>query len=160
MPALADKLKGLGYEAFLGGGNYDANTLNRLPELIGSPLPEDYLQFLAQFPNTGIFEANIVCAGVECAPCAADGLYPITHLYASSTRPSSDLLGLRKMQEEGTRYLLFIGVDVFGNYFCLDLRRESFGKIYFWFHEERLDKGLYLLADDFTSFINSLRADD
>jgi hypothetical protein len=43
----------------------------------------------------------------------------------------------------------------------LDLRPETFGRVYFWDHEHNADEtGLYLVADDFVSFVDQLKVDD
>lgn len=155
MGKISEKLKSLGYRMFLPDEQHD-NVLPRdLETKIGYALPVDYMQFLRDFPNTGIFDDMIICRGIQAAPCADDYVYPITFLFAVCARVTNDLLGLRGLQDEIPLHLLVIGVDDGGNYFCLDLRRESFGRIYFLFHEEGTD-GLYLLANDFSSFIDSL----
>jgi hypothetical protein len=157
MSVIREKLNEVAYRRFLRTDDFDSKALANLPAQIGYPLPDDYLQFLIAFPNTGIFDADIVCTGIEFAPCASDGIYPITLLYASCSKSSNDLLAFRKNQWELPSHFLVIGDDIGGNYFCLDLRPESLGKVYFLFHEEKIETGLYLLANDFTSFISSLR---
>ncbi|WP_112076644.1 SMI1/KNR4 family protein [Herbaspirillum rubrisubalbicans] len=157
MSAISIKLKDIAYRPFKEVNDSDSKTLTKLSEVVGYPVPSDYLEFLKEFPNTGIFDADIVCSGIECAPCAADGLYPISLLYASCSDARYDLLNFRKVSWELPAHFLVIGDDIGGNYFCLDLRMESLGKVYFLFHEEGVEAGLYFLANDFSSFINSLR---
>jgi hypothetical protein len=175
MSAVSDKLRELSYEPLSGAAgisSFDDEMLQKLPELIGSPLPDDYLQFFTEFRSTGSLFADV--DGLERAPWARDAIYPICVLFASSPTPGQDLLGLRKFFEKEEwliqdvrsgkltpealpRHLLCIGEDIFGDHICLDLRKESFGKIYFWCHKEPLGTGLSLVANDFTSFINSMR---
>jgi len=159
MSLISDKLNDIGYRPLVGTDQQDSSILENLPEIICYPLPADYLQFLSEFPITGNFDADIVCLGVESAPSAPDNIYPITLLYAGCSNSRNDLLKLRNMQCEIPLYLLIIGNDDGGNYFCLDLRAVSHGRVYFLFHEEEVETGLYLLANDFTSFIGTLRRD-
>ncbi len=56
-----------------------------------------------------------------------------------------------------------IGRDSCGNQICLCVQGKNYGKVYFWNHEEEADEGkeptydnLYLIANSFTDFINSL----
>lgn len=157
MSVISTKLKEVGYKPFVAADNFAPDTLAKLPDIIGYPVPDDYLQFLIEFPNTGIFDADIFCSGIESAPCAPDSLYPIALLYASCSDKRYGLLEFRKDPWELPFHFLVIGDDIGGNYFCLDLRAESLGKVYFLFHEEEIETGMYLLADDFTSFIGGLR---
>lgn len=157
MFSMAEKLIKAGYRPLINTDDFDSITLKTLPETIGYSVPDDYLQFVIDFPNTGIFDDDVLCSGIDPAPCAPDRLYPITLLYASCSTDYCDLLKLRDIQCEIPQHFLIIGNDDSGNYFCLDLREESLGNVYFLFHEEEIETGLYLLANDFTSFIGSLR---
>lgn len=154
MSAISHKLNELGYKPFGDASEHDTETWAKLPELVGRDIPSDYLQFLKDFPGTGIFGTDIVCKGQESAPCATDKLYSISLLYASSSRPAHDVLKLHLMSSEIPNHLLVIGDNDGGDYFCLDLERASFGRVYYFFQEER---GLYLLARNFSEFILSLQ---
>jgi hypothetical protein len=158
MWSVAEKLEQLSYEPMPSAARsaYDHDTLARLPELVGFALPEDYVQFLREFPRTGML--NAYCAGLERAPWAPDALYPVDELYASSSRPLVDLLGRRQEQpSRGTPlYLLEIGGGLPRASICLDLRDGSFGNIYYWCRDVSVGKGLFLLARDFTAFIRHL----
>lgn len=156
--SVARKLAQLGYETMPSAARtlYDSKTLAGLPALIGSALPQDYLQFLQEFPRTGML--NAYCTGLERAPWAPDALYPVDELYASSSRPLADLLGRRKAQTArgAPLYLLEIGGGLPHASICLDLRAGSYGQIYYWCRDVSLGRGLFLLAQDFTSFVRRL----
>jgi len=111
MSLISDKLNDIGYRPLVGTDQQDSSVLENLPETICYPLPDDYLQFLSEFPITGIFDADIVCLGAESAPCAPDNIYPITLLYASCSNSRNDLLKLRNMQCEIPLHLLGLNVD-------------------------------------------------
>jgi hypothetical protein len=164
MSIVGDKLRALGYEPASGAEDieYDADMVRQLSDLIGVELPKDYKAFLAEFPGTGFLGIEIVSAGLVKAPSVPDGLYPMGVLYASSTQENEDLLGLRRLQKQSEipLYVLLIGNDLASDFYCMDLRPESFGKIYFWDHEQLPEDALRLLATDFTSFIGSLRKDE
>jgi SMI1 / KNR4 family (SUKH-1)/A nuclease of the HNH/ENDO VII superfamily with conserved WHH len=59
--------------------------------------------------------------------------------------------------------LLTIATDSLGNEICLCVKGEKYGKIFFWDHEEESPRGqepwwdnIYLIANNFTGFINGL----
>lgn len=55
-----------------------------------------------------------------------------------------------------------------GDLVCLNLSKDRYGYVYFWDHEEELnyDEGkmtindLYLIAETFNEFLNSIKRDD
>lgn len=61
--------------------------------------------------------------------------------------------------------MLPIAADYAGNVVCISISNDTFGKIYFWDHEEELEDddnnpshdNLYLIADSFTEFLGSLK---
>lgn len=159
MSLTSKKLTGLGYGNLIASDNFQKNQIHTSLENMGVILPEDYCQFLLSFPNTGIFDSDILCSGISSAPCAPDSLYPITLLYSSCSNKEKDLFEIRRSQNEIPLNFLIIGNDDAGNYFCLDLRKDTLGNIYFCFSEEEIDKGFYIIANDFTSFILSLRSE-
>ena len=165
MSVIRDQLRALGFEPTPGGALAEANTdlASQLSELIQVELPDDYKTFLAEFPHTGTLDVGVVCVGLVTAHFAPDGAYTSELLFASSTKPHEDILAVRRIQMRDAEIplcVLLIGEDLFGDFYCMDLRPESFGKIYFWNHEQRIEDGLYLVANDFKSFIGNLRRKD
>jgi hypothetical protein len=158
MSQVSDRLHAIGCDV-LGpeqASRYDRETLSRLPELLGARLPEDYLQFLVEFPST--LSMGAIFRGVE-APAAAHDELLVHVLYASSANPQLDLLGLRNMtlrKNFTPRHLLLIGDNLLDDCFALDLRQESLGTVYYVEHEMWEAEGLLRVAKDFTSFILGL----
>lgn len=59
--------------------------------------------------------------------------------------------------------LLPIATDPFGNIICLSVSGPSYGKVYFWDHEEETEEGeaprcdnVYLISDTFNDFLKNL----
>ena len=46
---------------------------------------------------------------------------------------------------------------VSGDIFLYSLEEKSFGKIYYWYHEGDIGNDLFLVADNFTAFIDGLQ---
>jgi hypothetical protein len=164
MASQFENLRTLEYRPFVETDNFDASSFAELAGVVGYPIPEDYLSFLREFPRSGMFMiegGDAVIHGIEKLPGSHDGFYAVGMLYARCSNENYDLLAVaRRPIYDGDvpRYTLLIGDDPFGNAFCLDLRPESFGKVYFWDHEHGSDvSGLYLLAHDFVSFVNGLQ---
>jgi SMI1/KNR4 family protein SUKH-1 len=155
---IADKLQELKYVQFVETDRYDSKQSANFADDLGHPVPDDYLEFLTSYPGTGCFDVSVVGYGLEHAPCASEGWYPLTLFYAACSDKRYDLLNFRQNHlDDFPPHLLVIGDDVGGNFFCLDLRKETLGRVYFRFHDEEIENGLYLLADSFTAFILSLR---
>lgn len=150
MTALAEKLETLEYGVI-------TTPVEFLDEGIAELLPKDYCQFLRTFPRTGFFDADICALGRHAAPGAPDKLYPVTCLFAFSENESDDLARIRDNDLETPRHFLTIGRDAFDNHFLLDLRNESRGRVYYHDHETPLEHGVYLVAESFSAFIESLR---
>jgi hypothetical protein len=151
-----ENLRRLGYAPFIQTDNHSPDALTAFFPSIGYPLPEDYRRFLADFPNTGYFYGtNTAARGIESAPWAPDGLYPLSMLYAACSKDSHSLVDLRKWQGEYPAHLLVIGCDFGGNSFLLDLRPQTFGHLLFHDHEESVDT-LNLIARSFSDFLASL----
>jgi hypothetical protein len=160
-----EKLRTLEYNRFVPADNHDARAFANLAEAVGHPIPSDYLDFLAEFPDTGVFDAEggVVVEGIERLSGNHDGWHSIHMLYAGCSDEYYDLLAIAKRPQydgDTPRYLLRIGENSFGNGYCLDLRPETLGKVFFWDHEHSADEsGLYLVAHDFMSFVNGLEID-
>lgn len=166
MADINNKLMELGYKQLYEKEKNDPDKLANLTQKIGYKVPEDYQQFLMDYPNTGTFSYMVEAQAIEPVACVGDDKYlPISLLFAScKTRPSYNLLNAQE-SDILPPGLIFIGQE-FGNYFCLSLNDENFGKVYYLDNEEYLyDKesgkieGLYLVSNDFSSFICSLRID-
>jgi SMI1-KNR4 cell-wall len=155
------KLHDLTYQPYIASDSHDTAVFASLSKVAGYPIPKLYVDFLSEFPNTGVFEVEggVVIKGIEKLSGNHDGWHSITMLYAACSDKQYDT-GRPLYDGDTPRYALLIGEDVFGNAFCLDLRPDTFGKVYFWDHEHSADEtGLYLVAHDFVSFVNGLEID-
>ena len=159
MFSYSEKLKTFGYRPLEKDVHYEDDLVDKLSTTIKYTVPKSYLEFLRSYPQTGVFEVGVLSKGIECAPCAPSGLYPVSILYAICVNLPYDLLRLNSIESEMPDYLLTIGEDAGGNYFCIDLRQDKNGAVYFLDNELGMDEGLYLLSTDFESFIASLVAD-
>jgi hypothetical protein len=151
-----NKLAALQYRKFVETDNIPSE-IEIFLQNIEQELPSDYTKFLTAMPNTGIFEEMVACRGLTNAPCADDGIYPITMLYGFCSKPLYDLVTVQAEKlSDMPPGLFLIGNDDGGNYFCLDLGERNYGRVYFLFSEEPPETGKYLLADDFSGFIEQL----
>ena len=160
-----EKLHELSYLSFIPYDNHEPWLFASLSSVAGYPIPQEYMDFLHEFPNTGVFavEGDVSIMGKEKLSAKHDGFYAIDMLFAACSDRRYDLIEIasRPAYDGDTpRYVLRIGQDLGGNAFCLDLRPETFGSVYFWDHEHGADEsGLHLLANDFVSFVHGLRMD-
>jgi hypothetical protein len=165
MASKFENLRTLQYQPFVKTDNFDATAFTELVQVVGYPIPEHYFDFLKEFPSTGVFEVDggVVIKGIELLSGNHDGWYSISMLYAKCSDEYYDLVNIARRPDydgDTARYALRIGEDLLGNGYCLDLRPDTFGKVYFWDHEHSADEtGLHLVAHDFVSFVNGLKMD-
>jgi hypothetical protein len=154
------KFENLGYRKFVKNYESSGDISKKLAEIAEYSIPQDYLQFLNDFPCTGTFDIDVYCLGLESSPWAPDALYPTLLFFASCSQKSEDLIFMRENPLEAWDFdssMLVIADSSGGNYFCMSLKKETFGKVYFWDHDHsETETGLYLLANNFTSFIEQL----
>ncbi|WP_420998319.1 SMI1/KNR4 family protein [Cupriavidus sp. 30B13] len=160
-----EKLRDLAYRPYASADQHDPAVFAGLSAVVGYPVPQEYMDFLREFPDTGVFavEGDVIIHSKEKLSGKHDGIYAIDMLFAASMDKRYDLMEIasRPVYDGDTpRYVLQIGQDLGGNAFCLDLRPETFGKVYFWDHEHSArETGLHLVADDFFSFLNGLQVE-
>lgn len=161
-----ENLRALNYYSYISTDNHDPSIFASLPGIVGHALPSSYLKFLTEFPNTGMFELDngAYVKGIEKLSGNHDSLYGLGMLFAGCSDKRYDLLqrAAKRPYYEGAfpGYMLEIGDNSGGDAFCLDLRPEKLGTVYYWDHENSSNekKGLYLITHDFESFVNGLRA--
>lgn len=166
MTTLFSKLHDLAYLPYVATDSHNPAALANLSTVAGYPIPQAYMDFLREFPDTGMFDAEggVIVEGKERLSGNHNGWHSIAMLYAACSDKRYDLIEIASRPAydgDAPRYVLLIGDDVFGNAFCLDLRPDTFGKVYFWDHDNSNNEkqGLYLVADDFVSFVNGLQID-
>lgn len=159
MQDIASKLGSLGYHPLKPNVSVPLSQIELLQKIEFS-LPRDYQEFLSRFPETGIFDKQVVFSGIERSPWAANGREVLEVLYAQCPSHENDLLALRT-QYVGrlSNHFLIIGQVTGANFVCMDLRTNSYGQVYVWDHEHIVDSsdGFYLAAPNFSSFVESLR---
>lgn len=155
-----ENLHVVAYRPYVATDHHDPAVFVSLATVNGYPLPQEYMDFLSEFPDTGMFDAEggVVVEGKERLSGNHNGWYSIAMLYAACSDKRYDLgaIASRPVYDgDVPRYVLLVGDDVLGNMFCLDLRPETFGRVYFWDHAHSADEtGLHLVADDFVSFVD------
>jgi len=161
MTEVASKLKSLGYRPQNEGAAISVDRLE-LEQQVGYSLPDDYWEFLATFPLTGGFDQEIAFSGIEKSPWASEGLEFLDTLYGQCPDPMNELLPLRRLYAQVHQmplHLLVIGMVMGSNLVCLDLRKESYGRVFVWDHEHDTEDpraGLYLAAASFVEFVAQL----
>ena len=160
MSAMFDKLKALGYRRHVESDHYTPETLANLSSIIERPVPEEFIRFLTKFPETGSFECDVQAFGLEQAPGIKNKSYDINIIYANCSIIHLDLLNIYENIPKEFKNYLIISHDLFANSFAIDLNPGEFGKVKYKSTEEDWDGRLYLVANDFESFILGLQSSD
>jgi hypothetical protein len=127
--------------------------------VIGTPLPADYRAFLLT-SNGGDPEPNEAAAPPPVNTVGVRRFYGIL-----PGQGDGDLKHHRDaMTQRVPPGLLPIAEDDCGNRFCLSVRREDLGCLYFWDHELEADEGepptfanLFKIANSFHAFFEGLQ---
>jgi len=146
-------------------------TILKIPETVeidefeiqlGNLLPDDYKKFLLKF-NGGFPEKKIFHIDDQQGEDILSVLYGIDK--ENKTREHLTLAyNFNFLRIDLPQNILPIGHDPGGNYICMSLSEDNYGKIYFWDHEvPNEDKNgktnynnMYLIAEDFNVFIDNL----
>jgi cell wall assembly regulator SMI1 len=137
--------------------------ITRVERQLGVIFPEDYRRFLLRYnggrPKPDLF--RIEAAGPEWDDIM-NWFYCIN---------PGDMYGLVENNDELLRSrmppeLIAIGDDPLGNQICIAVKGSKKGSVYFWDHENEAPDGeepwwenVYLLADTFEKFVDSLYGD-
>ncbi len=129
-----------------------------LESKINVKLPSDYKRFLL-LHNGGHPKQN-------CYPCIDDNMEgsdidSFLAFYEGSI--NSLITDINIYEDRIPKGFIPIACDSGGNLVCLGIGDDKYGMIYFWEHEEEVEYGeeptldnMYLIANNFTDFINSL----
>jgi hypothetical protein len=157
---VARKLIELGYHTFRemerGVEALPGSELKRL----GIVLPDDYSAFLAEFPETGMFDRQVGFRGREPTPWnRRTGVAVLETLYGRCDIGSFDIISVRHqyLEDFGPSYLA-IGEVRGVNKVCLSCAGRDRGQIYVWDHEHFGDPrdAFYPAFDSFSDLINGL----
>jgi SMI1-KNR4 cell-wall len=141
----------------------NADDIERIEALINSKLPEDYLDFLVHYGGFGLrYDAFFPFQTVT----AVEDTSGVEVFYGVMPGDAYDLESYYKTFEGRIpRNLMPIAGDQMGGQICLSISGEDKGSVYFWDNqfEKNVEEGkepgysnVYLLAESFDGFINSL----
>ena len=118
----------------------------------GITLPDDYKSFLTSFYSCYIKEGYYYPMTERSTLTPENGMEMIDYFYNTEFISGADNF----ISLWGSK-VLPIG-RVTGDYICIDVREDNFGKIYHLYHEsEQSDEALCLAADSFSDFILSFK---
>ena len=157
---MARRLTELGYEIFRKMERRVEEPLGLELSRLGVDLPEDYASFLAEFPETGMFDRQVGFRGRNPTPWEGrDGVASLETLYGRCDIDTLDIISIRSsyLEEFGPR-LLVIGQVTGANEVCMSCDGEDKGRIYVWDHEHYGDPAdaFYPAFDHFSDLINGL----
>lgn len=135
--------------------------LDKLEQKIGLKLAEPYREFLLLY-NGGRPKPNLF-------PLANNASDSHGMLLSFLCVQEGDVYHLptwiRRLSDRVPSGFIPIAVDPGGNVICLALSGDKQGKVYFWDHEEEVEEGqvpgfqnMYLIADDFETFLRNFQA--
>ena len=142
------------YEAPNPFGKLNLDELEKFEQIINYRLPEDYRNYLLNF--NGAKPINTVCniSDTEGETSLHDMLGIHDGPYFAKLEP---VFGDNNITRENG--LIAFANDQGGNYFCICLRPEHYGEIYFYDHEVSYDnkiENLVKLENSFIKFIECL----
>jgi hypothetical protein len=156
---IKQKLDDLGY---LTDDNSDmppsTELVTRLERMRGAVLPLDYQIFLELYPSSGHFSSRDVAAREVAPPFKTEtGQVTVDEFFAYD--PERGLEEKNRNDDQFTN-MIWIGADVFGNRIYLDLKPESYGRVYWCDFESPNElNNLILVGNSFTHFIETLETD-
>ncbi|MGL5833923.1 MAG: SMI1/KNR4 family protein [Waterburya sp.] len=164
MSKYQEKMNNLGY--YIVKDQYNLPTQENIEQLekqLGFELPSNYKDFLS-FYGLSAFEEYVYFPFQESYPKDDKGLFSV--FFGIYSDDSYDLIdNYYSYQGRMSSNLLPIANDPGGNIICMSINTDDKENIYFWDHEDEIvvEKGakidnsnLYLIANSFDEFINSL----
>lgn len=149
-----EELAGIEVTANFIGNKDDAFDVRDYLNINNLHLPEEYIKFSLKY-GFGQFNKNIVFKSISKLPVAYDdGTVPVTFIYGWGS-------GSESLQDTREALLDQIDSDYFvfaegspGDYLLINM---SDNKIYYYTHDNSIDNSLFLVANSFPEFINSLK---
>ncbi|WP_298865310.1 SMI1/KNR4 family protein [uncultured Gimesia sp.] len=153
----------------------EAQILHEYEELIGHSIPETYKYFILKYKTSLIFDNIIIYRPLQSSPWGDEkGMQQLDEFYGLCQSKGEDL-GLSTLSSVFETYLSRMPYSVVpiasapgGNQICLGIIEEVENKVFFWDHEDEREivgenqndfKNMYLIADTFEDFIDSLMID-
>ena len=126
-------------------------NIERIEGLIGTKLPDFYIQFLMQnnggYPEPDTFYVGELYMGVN-------NFFCITTEQDAKRRTDSVQWNYRHRWEDAERDILPIAGDGLGNLICLDMSETGKGTVVMWIHDPLLP--VQYVADSFKDFLELL----
>lgn len=119
--------------------------------------PEEYLSFINELGAFG-FVNDVKVKLLEPNPVAdAENSVPVDCFYSIDRDAEGSVFSiLEQYSDQIPKGFLPICDGVQGDFICICLKPDSFGDIYYWFHEAPVGSDIYFVAADFDSFILNL----
>jgi hypothetical protein len=157
-----EKLEALRYRRIVKADRHDPAQFELLGEITGFAIPPDYAEFLRRYPDSGRFEVRGgACVRSRGLLLAGRGeRLGVALLYAGCSIDDCDLFEIRQEQQRDAGdfvplEFLPIGEDARGNEFCLALREDEAGRVFYLDQDEPTP---VLVAESFSAFIDALEA--
>ena len=115
MSRLIDHLHDLGYEAVHPGTPVPSGYVDGLERALGCRLPDDYLEFIREFPLTGSCDAPLIRLREEELGSEAPELAWLT-LLGYEPPPNAGLVGTNGYPDHQVEDMIIIGDDIAGNF--------------------------------------------
>lgn len=161
MSVFTEKMAALGYRPLRDYDQPEYDVGTALSGLVDVALPAAYLEFLREYPITGVFDVSVDCHAVMPSAVAKDSFYHLSGLFSYCSIDSENVVELRRSPlgawDFGPEFLA-IGDNTFGNFFCLKLTGDDAGAVYYWEHDHAEgEECMFLVAPTFTNFIERLQ---
>lgn len=143
-----------------GGPPITTADVDRLEKTMRVQFPASYREFLVTH-NGGRPEPEEVFGDLE-SGSMMNLFYSVSHDNISATLAQQQLAFQDRIPDD----LLPIGADMGGSQVCMGIGPDNHGKIYFWSVDDerpsskRTRRNIWLLADDFASFVETFHEDD
>lgn len=146
--------------------------LFELEKRVGAALPADYRHFLLLHNGGQPEPSDFLVPGWRFMASLVnefDGIKVLENQDVEDDNSVDLLWNIEVFEDRLPKNFLFIGRDPGGNGILLSLHPDTYGKIYFWDHENEPEEGLedladypniYFLANSFTEFLDSLKTEE
>nr|WP_243881218.1 SMI1/KNR4 family protein [Rummeliibacillus suwonensis] len=137
--------------------NYE-DSVNKIERIYNVNIPLDYKEFLLEYGGSFIKD-DIMYHPIERTPVTPKDGFDSIHCFYGITNNNYDIeIAVQTYHE-------ILGTDIMpiadaggGDLICLGLKKDYRDKVYYWYHEEEMEKEdgrehFYLIANSFKEFI-------
>ena len=129
-------------------------------KLLGILPEKDLLDFVSQY-GFGYFTGEVGIIPTELLPVVTkeDPVCPVSRFfgYGDGKNSIGNIIKTYGIPEQISIRFFPLCDGVSGDIFLYSLEEKSFGKIYYWYHEGDIGNDLFLVAENFTAFIDGLK---